>query len=110
MKTLGAKAEEAAQSGPAANADMDRVVTMYEAMKAKEAARIFGALDMDVLEDVARRMNPRKLADIMAEMDAKPATRLTVRLAGARTARAPVAESATLPLNLPRIQGERPRD
>ncbi len=93
---------------PAPDADMDRIVTMYEAMKAKEAARILAELDMEVLEAVARRMNPRKLADVMGEMDAKPATRLTVRLAGARSAPA-ASLKPSVPVDLPVIQGEMPR-
>lgn len=97
----------AGDGSPAPDADMDRIVTMYEAMKAKEAARILSALDMGVLENVARRMNPRKLADIMGEMDAEPATRLTVRLAGASGA-GQSAPADGIPADLPRIQGSQP--
>lgn len=93
---------------PMPDADMDRIVTMYEAMKAKEAARILAELDMEVLEAVARRMNPRKLADVMGAMDAKPATRLTVRLAGSRSA-PDTGLKPSVPANLPVIQGEMPR-
>lgn len=89
--------------------DLQRLVTLYEAMKAKEAARIFAVLDMDVLERVARRMNPRKLADVMAEMDAEPATRLTVRLAGATQPLTP-GRPAMSEMNLPRIEGEMSAD
>ena len=45
------------------------VVATYETMKPKDAASIFDALDMDVLVRVARALNPRKLAPIMARMD-----------------------------------------
>ena len=110
LRAMELRAGEAgAASGPTPDADMDRIVTMYEAMKAKEAARILSALDMDVLEGVARRMNPRKLADIMGEMDAQPATRLTVRLAGHAGGAAP-ERTPDIPADLPRIEGQRPAD
>ena len=57
------------------------VVQMYETMKPKDAARIFGRLDMGVLIDVAKRMNPRKMAVILAAMDPVTAQDLTVELA-----------------------------
>lgn len=57
------------------------VVKMYETMKPKDAARIFERLDMGVLIDVARRMEPRKLAVILAAMDPVTAQELTVELA-----------------------------
>lgn len=57
------------------------VVKMYETMKPKEAARIFERLDMGVLIDVARRMEPRKMAAVLAAMDPVTAQDLTVELA-----------------------------
>jgi len=57
------------------------VVKMYETMKPKDAARIFERLDMGVLVDVARRMEPRKLAVVLAVMDPVTAQDLTVELA-----------------------------
>lgn len=57
------------------------VVTMYETMKPKDAARIFERLDMGVLIEVAKRMQPRKLASVLSEMDPVAAQDLTVELA-----------------------------
>ena len=57
------------------------LVVMYEGMKAKDAARIFDKLDPGVLVDVANAMSPKKLADILALMNAEFAQRLTVELA-----------------------------
>jgi flagellar motility protein MotE (MotC chaperone) len=57
------------------------LVIMYEGMKPKDAARIFDKLDQGVLVDVASVMNPRKLADVLALMNAEMAQRLTVELA-----------------------------
>lgn len=56
------------------------LVTMYESMKPKDAARILGQLDMDVLLRVVRRMSERKMAPILAAMDPVAAQDLTVQL------------------------------
>jgi len=60
---------------------MSGVIKMYETMKPKEAARIFERLDMGVLVDMAKRMDPRKMAVILASMDPVTAQELTVELA-----------------------------
>jgi flagellar motility protein MotE (MotC chaperone) len=57
------------------------VVSMYETMKPKDAAAIFDQLDMSVLLRVARAINPRKMAPIMAKMDPMRAKDLTAGLA-----------------------------
>lgn len=57
------------------------VVGMYETMKATDAAAIFDSLEMDVLLRVVRSMNPRKMAPVLAKMDTKRATDLTLMLA-----------------------------
>lgn len=60
------------------------VVAMYESMRPRDAAAIFNELDMEVLEQVARTMAPRKMAPILAEMTPARAQELTVRLAAVR--------------------------
>jgi flagellar motility protein MotE (MotC chaperone) len=50
-------------------------------MKPKDAAKIFNNLDMNVLLRVAKTMSPRKMAPILAEMDAARAQELTVQMA-----------------------------
>jgi len=72
------------------------VVTMYENMKAKEAAKIFDRLDLKVLVGVATQINPRRMSDIMAQMSPDAAERLTVELA---------ARAKDKPAELPKIDG-----
>jgi flagellar motility protein MotE (MotC chaperone) len=57
------------------------IVAMYETMKPKEAALIFDELDMNTLLRVARAMNPRKMAPIMAKMEPVKAKDLTATMA-----------------------------
>lgn len=57
------------------------LVKIYEGMKAKDAARIFDNLEMDVLLQVVTKMSERKTAPIIAAMDADKARNLTILLA-----------------------------
>ncbi len=57
------------------------LVKIYEGMKAKDAARIFNTLEMDVLLQVVTKMSERKTAPIIAAMDADKARNLTIMLA-----------------------------
>jgi flagellar motility protein MotE (MotC chaperone) len=75
------------------------VVTMYENMKAKDAAKIFDRLELKVLVDVSTKINPRRMADILAQMSPDSAERLTVELASRKDAK----EKA--PPELPKIEG-----
>jgi flagellar motility protein MotE (MotC chaperone) len=68
------------------NERVKQLVTMYEAMKPKDAARILSRLDTNLLADLARAMNPRRMSAIMAAMDGDAAERLTLALAGSRSA------------------------
>jgi flagellar motility protein MotE (MotC chaperone) len=69
------------QKEEADNARFKSIVTMYENMKPKDAARVFDRLDMKVLLDVATQINPRRMSDILAQMSPEAAERLTVELA-----------------------------
>ena len=60
---------------------MASLVIMYQSMKPKDAARILGQLDMDILIQVVRGMSERKMAPILAAMDPVAAQELTVELA-----------------------------
>jgi len=60
---------------------MMSLVSMYEGMKPKDAARIFERLDMGVLLDVVKRMQPRRMSAVLAAMDPVVAQDLTVELA-----------------------------
>lgn len=80
------------------------VVSMYETMRPKDAARIFDSLDMAVLIEVARAMRPPKLADIIAQMQPDPAKRLTTELAR-RPSQTPPDPRTVSPDTLPKIEG-----
>jgi flagellar motility protein MotE (MotC chaperone) len=82
------------------NSRFKSVVTMYETMKPKEAAKIFDRLDIKVLIEVASQMKPQVMAAVMAVMSPEAAERLTVELATRGG-----AEKTNDPLNLPKIEG-----
>ena len=71
---------------------MNSLVKIYENMKPKDAARIFGELDMDTLLMVAERMKERKLAAVMAKMNPSKAKEMTVELAKLRDMPVPGSE------------------
>lgn len=62
-------------------AQLESLVRVYEAMKPKDAARIFNKLDLDILIDVVARMKERKIAPVLAAMDAETAKALTMEMA-----------------------------
>jgi flagellar motility protein MotE (MotC chaperone) len=78
------------------------IITMYENMKSKDAARIFDRLDMKILVDVSTQMNPRKMSEILGQMSPDTAERLTVELANRASAQ-PKTQS---PNQLPKIEGK----
>ena len=78
---------------------------MYENMKSKDAARIFERLDMRILVEVATKINPRKMSEILAQMAPESAERLTVELA--RRAGAQPKAQDTGPIAEDRRQAER---
>lgn len=57
------------------------LVKIYEGMKAKDAARIFDTLDMDVLLQVLGKMSERKSAPVIAAMNPERARSVTIMLA-----------------------------
>jgi len=57
------------------------IVTMYEGMKPKDAAKVFDRLEISVLIEIASQIAPRKMSDIMGVMQPEAAERLTVELA-----------------------------
>jgi flagellar motility protein MotE (MotC chaperone) len=76
------------------------LVTMYENMKPRDAAKIFDRLNVDVLLEVASQINPRRMSDILAQMSAETAEKLTVELANRAKA---VAKGGGA--ELPKIEG-----
>jgi flagellar motility protein MotE (MotC chaperone) len=82
LKTLEEKAEAAAtKRGDTEVGALRNLVTMYEAMKPKDAARVFDRLSHDVLVPVVLGMKPAKMAEILAAMSPQAAEKLTVSLA-----------------------------
>jgi len=65
--------------------ELQSLVKVYGAMKPKEAAPIFDKLEMPVLISMIQRMQPTKIAPILAVMDPKKANELTVKLATIKT-------------------------
>lgn len=78
------------------------IITMYEGMKPKDAAKIFDRLEMPVLFEIASQIAPRKMSDILGLMLPEAAERLTVELAR----RAGGDKSASSAGNLPKIEGK----
>lgn len=76
------------------------IITMYEGMKPKDAARVFDRLELPVLFEIASQINPRKMADILGQMKPEAAERLTVELAR-RAGGDRIAASS----DLPKIEG-----
>jgi len=74
-------------------ARIQSLVKVYEGMKAKDAARIFDTLDLDVLVAVVSQMSERRLSPILAGMNPERARTVTIVL----------AEQKQLP-KLPQIQ------
>jgi flagellar motility protein MotE (MotC chaperone) len=69
------------QYGKEKEAQMQSLVKIYESMKPKDAARIFEQLGMDIQLAVASRMKEKKMAALLAQMQASSAKTLTVKLA-----------------------------
>lgn len=62
-------------------AEIDRLVQVYQAMRPREAAAVFNTLNDEVRLPVAQAMRPRALAAIMAQMPPASARELTEKLA-----------------------------
>jgi flagellar motility protein MotE (MotC chaperone) len=102
QKAENTKAGSAAKDQAAVDeARFKGVVTMYEAMKPKDAAKIFDRLDGRVLLEVASQIKPQRMSEIMAQMSPENAERLTVELASRGG-----AERGFNPASLPKIEGK----
>jgi flagellar motility protein MotE (MotC chaperone) len=76
------------------------LVTMYQTMKPRDAAKIFDHLEVNVLIEVASQINPRNMSEILAQMSPDRAELLTVELA--KRAQGSAKDAAA---NLPKIEG-----
>ena len=102
MKATEAKISTA--TGQKAEQDAARfkgIITMYENMKPKDAAKVFDRLEMSVLYDIASQIAPRKMSDILGLMQPEAAERLTVELA-----RRAGSDKSTSTAELPKIEGK----
>jgi flagellar motility protein MotE (MotC chaperone) len=77
------------------------IITMYENMKPKDAAKVFDRLEMPVLFEIASQIAPRKMSDILGLMSTDAAERLTTEMA--RRAGPDKSASAA---DLPKIEGK----
>ncbi len=93
---------ETQQKDDAEAARLKSLVAMYENMKPRDAAKIFDRLDDAVLIEVSSQINPRQMADILAQMSPDVAERLTVDLAN----KAQQVKDDGGRANLPKIQGQ----
>ncbi|GJD43899.1 hypothetical protein AFCDBAGC_1760 [Methylobacterium cerastii] len=106
------QAEDKVDTAGKAKADAEKaglknLVTMYETMKPKDAARVFDRLGQEVLVSLVLAMNPRKMAEVLALMQPDAAEKLTVALANrARGVAGPQAAAggALGPNELPAIE------
>jgi flagellar motility protein MotE (MotC chaperone) len=104
LKTVEARISTATEQKSEADiARFKGIVTMYEGMKPKDAARVFDRLEMPVLFEIASQIAPRKMSDILGLMSPEAAERLTVELA--RRA-AGSDKAATSTADLPKIEGK----
>jgi flagellar motility protein MotE (MotC chaperone) len=103
LKQLETKTQQAVKSGADdPKKQMGDLVKMYESMKPKDAARVFDGLEIRLLVDIGKQMNPKKLGDIVSKMSPETAQKLTVELA-----RQNAAPQGQAPDNaLPKIQGK----
>ena len=77
------------------------IITMYEGMKPKDAAKVFDRLEMPVLFEIASHIAPRKMADILGQMQPEVAERLTVEMA-----RRAGGDKSGSDADLPKIEGK----
>jgi flagellar motility protein MotE (MotC chaperone) len=83
------------------NARFKGIITMYEGMKPKDAAKVFDRLEMPVLIEIATQIAPRKMSDILGLMLPEAAERLTVEMA--HRAGSDKSEASA---ELPKIEGK----
>jgi flagellar motility protein MotE (MotC chaperone) len=92
---------ETTQKNEAEAARFKGIITMYESMKPKDAAKVFDRLEMPVLYQIASQIAPRKMSDILGLMSPEVAERLTTEMAR----RAGTDQSASAEV-LPKIEGK----
>lgn len=86
LKKLEAELKAQTDQRNAELTSLKPIITIYETMKPKDAARVFEKLEFPVLLSVSTAMNPRKLSDILSQMDPALAGKLTKTMSGAMRA------------------------
>ena len=71
---------------------INNLVKLYETMKPKDAAKILNDLELSVLLGVVERMNVRRLAPVLADMDPEKARAITRALATREKAQKSLSE------------------
>jgi flagellar motility protein MotE (MotC chaperone) len=104
LKALEEKVDAAAaKRGDTEAGAIRNLVTMYETMKPKDAAKVFDRLAHDVLVPVVLQMKPAKMAEVLAVMAPEAAEKLTVALATRARGLSPdgrnTSAAAALPVN-----------
>jgi flagellar motility protein MotE (MotC chaperone) len=89
------------QKKEADDARLKSLITMYEGMKPKDAAKVFDRLEMPVLFEIASKIAPRKMSDILGLMSPDAAERLTVEMA-----RRAGGDKSAAASELPKIEGK----
>ncbi|RJF76623.1 MotE family protein [Rhodopseudomonas palustris] len=98
--TEGQIGKAAEQKSEADAARFKGIITMYESMKPKDAAKIFDRLEMPVLIEIASQIAPRKMSDILGLMTPEAAEKVTVELARRASGKTSATAAA-----LPKIEG-----
>ncbi len=103
MKELEARLTgAAAKKDEAEAARFKSLVSMYENMKAKDAAKVFDRLNMRVLIEVVNAMISRRMSDILGQMSPEVVERLTIEIANRSGA---IDKAPPQPVELPKIEG-----
>jgi flagellar motility protein MotE (MotC chaperone) len=103
LKTVESKIATATEQKNEAEATRFKgIITMYESMKPKDAAKVFDRLEMPVLYQIASQIAPRKMSDILGLMSPEVAERLTTEMAR----RASTSDQAANDGDLPKIEGK----
>jgi len=102
LKAIESRISTATQQKTDADAQRFKgIITMYEGMKPKDAAKVFDRLEMPVLFEIASQIAPRKMADILGVMSPDAAERLTVEMA-----RRAGTDKSTSTADIPKIEGK----
>jgi flagellar motility protein MotE (MotC chaperone) len=90
-------------------ASLKPLIVMYEAMKPKDAARIFEKMDIKAALPIANGMNPKKFSEVLAQIDPAIASKMTVALATLASAQGQMANGKPEITELPDLPNAKAR-